>query len=447
MQWSTKALPGAPGVITLAPIQVTRTSAVLRASVDPKGQATTVEFFLNGASKGLFDAGHGDGASVIEVPVTGLRSGTEYAVTTRAFSNAGFAAGNPVTFIALFSVAHFDLVVVNGSGYPAGHLKMSVTSKGTFSGKIDFSAGNYRLLLGSSFYRFRGSFSSDPNAPWEVELQAPRSATISLSFALTDDGEADLSAIIHVPSYGSLSAEGVAAAGPDSYAPVADSRYTIILPMRGGFPENTGTPQGDGFVIGWISAGGRARFIGETGDGQPFALTGLLQRELTLPVGLVLGRYGNPTGYLTGYLSFGKDAGGTVIGALDWSSQPRLEDYYRRSFVRSSQPIGARYVPSRPDAPVFKTPNGNTVSLRLLDDVGKVLLNRPLIFDHDDHANAEQSSHVVIDRSTGLFRGSALLPENTTRMKFHGVVVPSLNRGSGQLHLNGPIGAAELSWE
>ena len=75
-----------PQLTTLAPTHLAKDSAVLRASVDPKGRATTVEFFLNGESKGRFDAGSGNGASVIEVPVAGLVSGTEYTVTTRAFS-------------------------------------------------------------------------------------------------------------------------------------------------------------------------------------------------------------------------------------------------------------------------------------------------------------------------------------------------------------------------
>jgi hypothetical protein len=210
--------------------------------------------------------------------------------------------------------------------------------------------------------------------------------------------------------------------------------------MRDG---TTGTPQGDGFAIGRITSSGQVRLTGETGDGQPFTVAGYLQEDLTLQVGVGLGS--DPLDYLIGHLSFATDASATVGGSLDWISRHRVNEQYIRNFVRTSQPIGARFVPPSPGAPVLNTSNGNTVSLRLLDDLGKVLLNRALIFDRNDHANDGQSSHLVIDRSTGLFRGSALSPGNTTRMKFHGVVVPSLNRGSGQFHLNGPIGAAEIS--
>jgi hypothetical protein len=230
----------------------------------------------------------------------------------------------------------------------------------------------------------RGDLNVGSDVTLRLPLRGLFSADLSLSLAGVDD-DLELSAVVEfLHMTGRLIANGASAGDSGASAAIAGSRYTIIFPMR---DLGTRTPQGDGFVTGRIAAGGRARFIGETGDGQPFALTGLLQRDLTLPVGLIIDRTGNSPDYLIGHLSFGTDGTGTVGGALDWRSQPGHHgEYYMQPFVRSSLPTGARYVPPRLGTPVFNTSNGNTASLRLLDDLGTVLLNRALIFDRNDHA-------------------------------------------------------------
>ena len=130
---------------------------------------------------------------------------------------------------------------MDDAGHPAGRLKISVTKTGTFSGKINFA---------SEICRFRGTRHGDPNAPMDVKLKGSQSGTISLSFPSSDDGDTELRAIVEFADGGRFSAEGASAVGPDLYGAVADSRYTVTLPMRDG---SIGTPQGDGFLVGRIT--------------------------------------------------------------------------------------------------------------------------------------------------------------------------------------------------
>ena len=95
----------------------------------------------------------------------------------------------------------------------------------------------------------------------EHQLVGKNGRTVSLNFVPADGGEIELKAVIEVPVYGRFFAEGASAVRPDSYAPVANRRYSIILPMRDG---TAGTPQGDGFIMGRITARGHARPLANT---------------------------------------------------------------------------------------------------------------------------------------------------------------------------------------
>jgi hypothetical protein len=93
----------APSLETLMPSRISDNSATLRASVNPHGFATTVEFFLDGVSKGSVTTGTETSPIVVALPVIGLFQGvpSSFTASTRAQSSEGAVDGNSIGFTTL----------------------------------------------------------------------------------------------------------------------------------------------------------------------------------------------------------------------------------------------------------------------------------------------------------------------------------------------------------
>jgi hypothetical protein len=201
------------------------------------------------------------------------------------------------------------------------------------------------------------------------------------------------------------------------------------------------TPQGDGYITGLVSKKGKARFVGQTGDGQPFSVGGRLQRTRKLQVGIAVGK--NPRDYLQGNLEFSTDANKTLRGELAWISNRTTTEYYRKNFTRNLQPMGARY---RAKLGLFGEIGGDNVAKILLIGEDTVMIdsrNISLKARSDTFSAKDSGLAVKVNRRAGVFRGT--FTQGGEKRRFGGVIVQSFSRGAGMLNLGGPVGAVEVS--
>jgi hypothetical protein len=101
---SPPASPRAPGATTGTPTEVTSSSATLVGSVDPNGQATRVRFEYGttgalGRTTGEQDAGAGDSAITVRLPVSGLAANDRVYFRVVASSAAGTTRGSTRSFV------------------------------------------------------------------------------------------------------------------------------------------------------------------------------------------------------------------------------------------------------------------------------------------------------------------------------------------------------------
>ncbi len=99
---SVTYLGGVPSITTLAPTDVTTTSATLRAQVNPSLVNTMVDFYLSGSFVGSASVGANDGTVIKTLPISGQTPGSTHTVEAYATNLAGSISGGtlPLTFLA-----------------------------------------------------------------------------------------------------------------------------------------------------------------------------------------------------------------------------------------------------------------------------------------------------------------------------------------------------------
>ncbi len=152
-----------PTVTTLAPSAVTRTSAKLSAQANANGSQTTVEFLIDGISKGAVDIGMEPGSAIANFTVTGLLPHTTYTATSRATNASGTTEGGSRMFTTLNAqpVARNDVasagaapvkiqVLQNDTDEDGDLLSIISTTQGSF-GSVTFDAGTVTYTPGAGF--------------------------------------------------------------------------------------------------------------------------------------------------------------------------------------------------------------------------------------------------------------------------------------------------------
>ena len=221
-------------------------------------------------------------------------------------------------------------------------------------------------------------------------------------------------------------------------------RYTLLLPANGA----PGTPGGDGYAAVTVSANGSARLSGALGTGTPLTQGATVSREGLWPVHVSLDK-GN--GSVWSWLAFETNSllvGSNVVQsdlAGDWRwLQPGITNarYYPSGFTNLLMAVGSRYI-----VPVGSTNGALTFSNGVVALSGGNLTAPVMndLFRAPNDKVTNQSTNKMslsIGRSTGLFKGSVVVPETGKTLRFNGAVFQNGDFGSGFfLHTNasGPV--------
>lgn len=212
----------------------------------------------------------------------------------------------------------------------------------------------------------------------------------------------------------------------DEPAPFA-GRYTLRLPT-GAFPEIA--PPGEGYASVTVTSGGEVRSIGALADGTVFSRSSTVSSNGSWPFFLPLN---GGRGSVIGWLQFGTPSTNEVSGELQWVRPQRNDSrLYPLGYSGTLSATGSRYQASGTDeVPLSWTDGsiqfsgGNLVS----PAVNQVtwLPGGALISNGGDLAGLTYR----LNRSTGVFRGKFVRPENGRSVSYAGVLDQRSDLGAG----------------
>jgi hypothetical protein len=402
-------------------------SATITAT-DPEGKSVAIQSYTQGKA-GLVEI---DGWTVTYTPGANFTGSDEFYVILADDKGATSSiTGTVIVEGSDDQAGSYDLVVRFNTDppKPAGRLTLDKTSTGAFTGRLVIYGAEYPLL---------GTFSQEGVAILDLDRLGLPPLQVTLTTSSGVENERYLYVTIDAAELAAVYiAEGAPIGNSETNAEVAGFQYTAILPMRAAESE---TPQGDGYFTGTVTNKGQARFVGQTGDGQPFSIGGRLQRTRKLQIGISVGQ--SPRDYLQGHLEFTRDLNKTVRGELSWLSYRKTTEHYRKDFTRTLQPMGARY---RPQLGLFGEIGGsNTAKVQLIGEDAVALETKGVTLKKKggNLSAKDPTLTLKVNRKAGVFRGTSR--SETSKRKFSGAVVQSFNRGGGNLSLGGPVGAVEV---
>jgi Concanavalin A-like lectin/glucanases superfamily/Immunoglobulin domain/Bacterial Ig domain/Immunoglobulin I-set domain len=317
----------------------------------------------------------------------------------------------------------------------AGFASLRTTTKGTYTGSLRMGAKRHAFSgrlgldgLGTNIVKRGGT-----NTPLRLEL----------NLNLGDSVEWMAGRVFETNWTAELAAYRSVFNTRTNPAPYR-GRYTLLLPANGA----PGTPGGDGYAAVTVGANGLARLSGALGTGTRLSQSATVSREGLWPVYASLHK---GKGSVWSWLAF--ETNSLVVGtntvqsdlAGDWRwLRPGITNarYYPAGFTNLLLAVGSRYI-----VPVGSTNGALTFSNGVVALSGGNL-TAPVMNDvfrapNDKVTNEDTNKmSLSIRRSTGLFKGSVVVPETGKTLRFNGAVFQNGDFGSGYfLHTNasGPV--------
>ncbi|MEQ1858604.1 MAG: Ig-like domain-containing protein [Chthoniobacteraceae bacterium] len=326
--------------------------------------------------------------------------------------------------------SYSGLVVPQSGGSAGGLFKATVTSGGSFSGK---------LTLDGSTETVSGTFANDGS--FNATIARAGKSPLSVSLAVDNSGSSP--ALTGLVSDGTTTfaiGAGQATYSASNPAPQA-GRYTVIFPSG---DNSAGIPQGDGYATLNVSKSGVATFAGTLGDGTAFTYASPIVKGDTLPILAAPG-----TARLAGNAIFDGDLSlGTLGGTLAWTKSARSGDLtYPGGFATELALVGGRY-----RAPV----SGERV-LALNVSRGKADVELGLASPITKLITVSASNTVTVvapgtDKltmtfaaSNGIFSGSFIDAVSGAKRTFKGAVLQSQNAGAGHFRAGTATGYVAIS--
>lgn len=342
-----------------------------------------------------------------------------------------------------------------------GRLVLRTSPNGRLSG---------RLFLGGRSYGFRSDLEMDmdsgvpvdPSANIQVNRRGMPSVELGLNFDL--DAETFSGAV----SEGTVNADVTGfhhswhprLNRPQGY----EGNYTNLLDLdpAQGLEGDPDVPQGNGFARLTVLRSGTVRWVGKLADGAPLSFSGSLGPEGQYYLFRTLYRHtGSVVGAGAIHLDPGSDGDfndNTVSGEWDWmklaQSNPRVRNY-RDGFGVETPVVqlvaGERYFPPARGEILLGFPEGEGNAQLIFAEGGLVEseMNPDLAFaatagvrgivPRPGSDENPTRTVFVVNRRTGLFRGSFLLQDTNEesgtvfrrRAVYQGILRPSQNMGAG----------------
>jgi formylglycine-generating enzyme required for sulfatase activity len=340
---------------------------------------------------------------------TGVISGTPTAggifpVTIGAGNDGGSTTAQLVlTLTTQFTALKGSYVGLGEvGGTDAALLNISMTNKGTFTGK--FTAAGVKYSLKGTFAPYGtfvggvvGAGSGSQNVSLAVNAATPGvSGTIT---AATPAGIANF--IVQSSLLGTFNAASL----PAGLA----GKYTAMIPAASG--TNPALPHAPGYGTMTVSTKGAIHLTGKLGDGTPISAAAQLDADgKTWTLFEMLYAKKTP-GTVAGTMTFETLPGSDCAGAINWIKPPQATGaYYPAGFAISTDLLAATYT----GAP-FTTGTGITIGggdLPVADITDSLTISAK---DKVTVTGADGGVKVTLTLSTGAFTGTFLDPANANK--------------------------------
>ena len=306
-----------------------------------------------------------------------------------------------------------------------GYVSASVTAKGSYSA---------RLALAGRTYSFSGKLDAAGNATAAVARSGAAPLTIHLRLDVASGNQIQ----------GTVTSSGWTAdllADRQVYskrnpAPQAGN-YTLLIP---GVLPGTTAPGGDGIGTVKVDVSGNVQFSGTLADGTRITQKSTLSKQGIWPFYTAL--YGG-RGVVASWMQFGTNA--ELAGQLLWlKSVGASVKSYPGGFTNSVEAAGSRY--NQTKSGTYPPTAGNAQLILQGGGLNQPLTNAVIMtLDGKVSASASSKLKLNLNRSTGLFQGTALHPQTQKTLSFQGVLLPTSDFGAGFFLNNNLSGEIYLS--
>jgi hypothetical protein len=296
----------------------------------------------------------------------------------------------------------------------AGSFKVSVTSKGTYTGTF---------ILGASRYTIKGQF----NSLYQATNLILRTTGTPLSVNLRVGTGGEMDRIFGTLSDGTWTAnllgDRAVFNAKTNLAPLAGS-YTIIIPGADGNPS---IPAGHGWGTVKVATSGLVTFAGSLADGTKVTQSSSISKLGAWPFYAPLSK---GAGSVVSWLVFENRSTDDIHGNVNWIKQANpLSLRYPAGFTYQSPALGSAYAP-----PVGVNILGLTTASVSFNggNVGAGFMNfLTLGLASKVTNNSSNALSMTFTLTSGAFKGTVTNPADNRSLSFSGVVLPKMNAGYG----------------
>jgi hypothetical protein len=363
-------------------------------------------------------------------PSSSLKSGAQIVFGDGLLHSGNFGGSTYLKLAAIASGPNFSAVAGGYSGLvqsntpspdTTGFISITMANTGSFSATLTF---------GGAHLAFKGQF--DDSGDYSTSLVTKLGLTLSIS--LHAESVNGIDRITGTVSSGSFTSDLIANRSVfnavSNPATQFQGYYTLLL-----LPDSAATsfPQGNGYGVLTVDAGGSIKLKGTLGDGTKIKQTATVSEDGSWPVYIPL--YANK-GMLSGWVTLTNIVGVSDLnGTLAWTKPVQsTAKLYRNGFTNSVTAEGTRYtrppagtpalVVSNAACNVLFTAGAGTLSSFLSNSVTLDVANKmsPCVAD---------GFKLKMTAATGLFSGSFLNPASHKATKFNGALLQKQNLGAG----------------
>jgi hypothetical protein len=291
--------------------------------------------------------------------------------------------------------------LVETDGSNTGLFTMTVTSIGSFTGKVNLPGISYSL---------KGAFDADlaytgtsGNLSASLAIQAPSiSGTVTVS-----SGPGPVSYIVDGSLLGTFK--------PGSLPKDIPGSYTVRIPIVDG--TDPSQPSAAGYGTMTVSAKGAISICGKLGDGTAFSARSQLDTDgqtWTVFKPLYTGKH---PGGVAGTMTFENLGNSDCDGTLEWIKPAQTTGYYPGGFSTSAELMAAKYVaPPLPLTSGTITVGGGNLAASAISD--------SLTISSKDKVTVSGTNDVTMTLTpgTGVFSGKFLYPGGDKKTPFSGVI-------------------------
>ena len=299
----------------------------------------------------------------------------------------------------------------------AGFVKLSLNSRGTFSGKV---------YLGTIAYGFSGRFS--PSGQADVTIKRKGMASLSLHLSLDLDGDQQITGSVTDGLLVSNFVTNLAIFGKTHPSPQAGTYTFAFAPPD----SDKSHPIGNGIGTLHINTAGVGVFSGQLADNTHFSCSSAVAKDGSLPLFLLLPGH---KGFLAGSLIFEDLADSDATGQILWTKVASSKDLaYPLGFGVLLNATISAYVPP-PKGLALTQLAGPAANLEIIDDQGIALietvasLSQTGAIEFPDTPPSQLK--VSTNSKTGLISGSFINPSTNKKCTIRAICLQKQGDVSG----------------